>query len=435
MAPTQRDPSVPRLRPDRRVPAHFPFGWCLAASALLAPHYAPAQDALRHSLAGDEAAEQRYRDAELQNYTLKTGDFKVLAVPSLEFDWNDNVNLSHTSPQQDFILKPMAQFSGSYPVTARNFLSFSVGVGYDEYLEHQNYGGVRVHSGSELAYDIYIKDLWINVHERPKYFQDPAGYASVANTATYGGLDNTAGLTTTWDLQDVVLTLGYDHENFVASSSQWEYVNHASELVLARAGFRLKPSITVGPEATGGFTSYDEQVLNNNQNYSIGAYADWRPGNYITIKPRAGYTLYDFDQTSHVIKAVNQDTWYADLTMKHEITEAVTYSLSAGHELSLGLQANSIEDWYLRPKVDLSIIKDVKLNASVSYEHGTQGGGLYGTASETFDWFFGGLGASYQLTERLSTGLDYRFTIRGSNYASREYTQNLVGIHLKYQVP
>ena len=143
--------------------------------------------------------------------------------------------------------------------------------------------------------------------------------------------------------------------------------------------------------------------------------------------------VYLFRQTSFFIRAVDQDAWYAGLTLDHAITEAVSYSLSAGHELRLGIQADSIEDWYLRPAVNWHIIKDLNLATSFSYEHGTQGQGYQaGFSSETYDWFGLGFTMSHPIFKKLSGSLSYRLTLRSSDAASREYTQNLVGLQLQY---
>src|SRR5262249_37667332 len=149
--------------------------------------------------------------------------------------------------------------------------------------------------------------------EQFQYTRDSAGQPDIANTGFYGGLNNTVGLSGTWDLEDVILNLGYDHINFVASSGQFSYANSATEQVSSRAGLRVSPRLTVGAEGSIGFTAYDQQILNNNTGYNVGGYVDWRPGSYLQVKPRAGYTLYDFSQTSLVIPAENQSTWYADL--------------------------------------------------------------------------------------------------------------------------
>ena len=404
-----------------------------AALLLALPPAASAQQALRDSIAGEQAVAARKATMENQPYTYKAGDFRLLTSASLGAEYNDDVTLSNGAPEDDFILKPLLDLSASYPITSWNLLKLQLGVGYDCYLQHSDLDALRLNSGSELSFDVYVKDIWINLHDRFSYSQNSGTEAAVALSGRYGGLDNTPGLTTTWDLQDLVLTLGYDHENFLSSASEFEYLDRASELLLARAGFRVHPKLTTGLEATGSFTSYDQPVLNDSTSYSAGLFADWQPGPYFRVQPRAGYTFYLFDQTSRVIRAVDQDAWYADLTVTHAITETISYSISAGHELRLGIQADSIEDTYIRPAVHWAAMKRLNVTASFSYENGTQGNsGSAGGLHETYDWFSAGLGLSHHLTDKLMVSLDYRYTYRTSDAASRDYTQNLVTLRATY---
>ena len=127
-----------------------------------------------------------------------------------------------------------------------------------------------------------------------------------------------------------------------------------------------------------------------------------------------------------------QDAWYVGLTANQDITEAISYSISAGHELRLGVQADSVEDWYLRPTINWKFFKDITFNTSFGYEHGQQTLISQPPSSETYDWYWVGLGANYGLTKRLVLDLSYRLTERSSNAGSRGYAQNLVGLRLTY---
>lgn len=407
----------------------------MTALAILSVRTVPAQEALRNSLAGNAAAEARSRQTESLPYTVKMGDFRLLLTPSLGLDWNDNINISGGSSQEDFILRPLLRLNASYPITRHNLLRLNLGVGYDHYFNHDQYSGFRLQSGSEISFDTYVKDFWFNFHDRFEYTQDSAGHSAVANSGRYGGFDNTVGLTATWDLQDLVLTAGYDHNNFISSSSEFSYTDRSTEMFVSRAGFRIHPRLTVGIEGTAALTSYDEKLLNDNTSYSGGIYADWRPGNYFSIQPRVGYTYYDFDQTSPFIRAVDQDGWYADITLSHHITEAMTYSLTAGRELRLGIQADSMEDWYVRPNLNWRALDDLNLNVFLSYETGSQGSSRQiGALAEEYDWFGAGLGLSYPLMKKLTASLNYRLTIRSSDALSRDYTQNVVGLLFTYHL-
>jgi hypothetical protein len=418
---------------------------CLVAFVLLAALPAPAQEALRDSLAGDAAAEARKIQLESLPYTFKSGDFRLLVVPSLGLDWNDNVNIVRTNALQDFILSPLLQLNLSYPITQNNLLSLNVGVGYEKYLDHDQYSTWFLQSGTELSFDIYVKDFWFNLHDRVSYVQDTSQQPALAGTASYATLNNTAGLSVTWDLNKVTLSAGYDHENVISPTSQQNVTSPSqqsssqdgtTEMIYARAGLEVYPGVTTGIEGTGSFTTYDQMVLNDNSSYSAGVYADWRLGKAFRVQPRVGYTIFNFQHTSTNMQTSDLNSWYADLNITHQITDAIGYTLDAGHEVQTGIQSDAIEDYYVRPSIHWDIIKNVSLNTSLSYEHGNQGAGnVAGNLTETFDWLTTEVGVSYSIIKKLSVGLNYRLTLRSSNVPNNEYTQNFVGLTLTYQTP
>ena len=408
----------------------------LALLVWLGPLSALGQEALYNSISEEAAAQARIKQAESAPYTIKSGDFKLLAVPSFDVDWNDNVNISKTAPQQDFILKPLLQLDVSYPMTRDNLLSVNVGAGYNEYVNHNRYSTWFLQSGTDLSFDIYVKGFWINLHEQPQYVQDTSQQPELSGTATYATFNNTAGLSVNWNLNKGSLSAGYDHLNLISSTAAFDSQDHATEMAFLRGGLQVYPGITAGAEGTAAFTTYDQMVLNDNNNYSIGPYINWQPGPAIQLQVRGGYTITRFQHTSQTVQTSNLNSWYADLNITHHITDTISYSLDGGHEVQLGIQSDAVEDWYARPSIHWNIFKNLGFNTSFSYEHGQQGvGNVIGNLSETYDWFGAEVSASYLIMKRLSLGLSYRLTVRSSNIASDEYTQNVIGLVLTYQPP
>ncbi|MCW5556011.1 MAG: outer membrane beta-barrel protein [Verrucomicrobiae bacterium] len=395
----------------------------------------PAQEALRNSMAGHAAAEARRVRPESLPYTFKSGDLRMLVTPAVGLDWNDNIYTSKTGKEDDFILRPELRFNLNYPISRYNLLFLDAGFGYDHYFEHDELSTWRLGSGSGVSLDIYVKDFWINLHDRFQYAQDSAQEAAVANTARYGTFENTVGLSVTWDLQDVTLSAGYDHLNVISPQSEFKVQDRAAELLFARAGLQVHPRVLVGLEGTASFTKYQQSYLNDNTGYSLGAYADWRPGAHFRVQPRGGYSLYRFDQTSQFIKADDRSSsWYADLTVTHQPTDILSYSFSAGRERRPGVQSDLIEDTYVRWRGNWGLLKSVTLATSLSYEHGElDGNTVNGNFSETYDWFGGSVGLSYAFMKAASVSLNYRLTLRASDEATREYTQNLIQLQLTYR--
>jgi hypothetical protein len=447
--PRQGMPRVVSVRSVLKSRADAPpsrLRWGLLALLLAAPLAWGQQleQPLRHSMAGEAAAQARRLQQGDAPYTIKSGDLKVLASSSMGMEWNDNVNTSKTNAMAAWVLKPHGGLLASYPVTDRNLLTLNVGFGYDKYLEHERYSSWALDSDSQASFDFYIKDIWINVHDRFSYSQDSSQEASVANTGDFGTFNNTAGLSATWDLDDVTLNLGYDHQNTFSTASSFNQVDQQSEILSAQAAMHINPALLAGVEGTASYVRHDQQELNDYDSYSAGLFADWQPGTAFHIHPRAGYTFELFSQNStnmvpvngstQRLPADNQDSWYADLTLSHQPTDWVSYSLSAGHELRSGVQTDAIDDWYVRPSATWSIIRDWSLNTYFSYEHGEQSssGNLLGTSKENYDWLSGGASVNYAITKRLSSSLYYRVTTRYSNQTDNEYTQNIIGLMMTY---
>jgi hypothetical protein len=410
----------------------------MAATVLLTGGLVSAQEALHVWMANDAASEARRVWRESPDYTFKVNDFSLLVASILGAEWNDNVNLDRHGGQQDIVIRPALQLAANYPFSQRNGISLNATVGYDKYLRHDQYSYVHVGSGSELASDIYAGDFWINLHDRFQYFMDSGREGSVANLQPgqiYGGFQNLAGTTVTWDLNQLVLSLGYDHLNFISSSSAFDYLTQSAELLEARAGLRVHPRMTVGVEGTAQFTDYSQRILNDNVGASGGLYADWQPSSAFRLQARSGYAVYLFDQTSQAkppIPASDQNAWYVDVTASDKLSDTVSVALSTGHELRLGLQSDSVDDWYFRPNARWDLGRRVSLLGNGFYEHGRQDLVFESQGQETYDWYGAGVGLNYQPLERLTAGLNYRVTFRSSSISYREYTQNLVALLVTY---
>jgi hypothetical protein len=413
-------------------------GFCLAGLILfLISSSLIAQEAIRSSLDGTAAATAVQKQQQSSDYTYKNGDFSLFVIPSVSLQWNDNINLTKISPQSDFILTPMLGIQANYPIGKQNLLNVSVNVGYEKYFDHNQYSQFTVNggSGSGLSFDLVVKDVRFNIHDRFQYAQLGAQQAAVAGpgTGTYGTFVNTIGVTAFWDMSRLTLTLGYDHQNTLATSSQFNQVNQSSELFNVQAGYLVDSALTAGVQSTASLVNYQENQLNNNTVYSFGVYADWKPGDYFTIHSGFGYSLYDASQTSASIQSQTVNSWYANLTLTHQPVDYFSYALSGGHELTPGYQSGAIEDWYIRPSATWKLIENVGLTTSVFFEHGDDVGGQLASNSETrFDWYGGEVNLSYSPIKKVTTSLFYRLTFRTSNVYANEYTQNLVGVQLTY---
>ena len=77
--------------------------WSIALILLLAALSGSAQEALQNAQAGQSASTAQAKQLQSQDYTFKDGDFRVLVLPSMGLQWNDNINLSQTNVMDDYI--------------------------------------------------------------------------------------------------------------------------------------------------------------------------------------------------------------------------------------------------------------------------------------------------------------------------------------------
>ncbi len=426
---------------------------CLMVAALQATASASAQQAILNDLASQAATSTHPIDMATMPYTVKSGDFRLLLTPSLQAQWDNNIALTSSNKLQDYIVEPMLKIDAYYPLTQVNLLKLNVGVGYSDYLQHSDYSAWDISSGSMLSFDTYIADVLIDLHERLSLSQDAGAQAVNAAVGNYTSGNNDVGVRASWNPNKLNLSLGYDHRNDISIGSAIQSENGTSELFNGRAGWRFDPAATAGVEVTYSTTAYDQALLNNNSSYTIGTYAEWHPGNYFKVTPRVGYSIFQYQQTSasseiidltpsgnpitvltgKPIQTSDFNSWYADLTLLHDITRDLSYSLSVGHEVQSGIQSDAVGDSYLRLGTNWKLIKDWDLHGSFSYEHGQEGlGNITGNLTETYNWYTGTLQLDRVVTSKLRVGLKSRVTFRSSTNSTLGYTQALVGVQVSY---
>ncbi|MGI9115422.1 MAG: outer membrane beta-barrel protein [Chthoniobacterales bacterium] len=402
--------------------------WCLL---FLTPLSLRAQDAVRPSLAGEQSAESRRQDIEHIPYNLMTGPIKYRVSATFGVEYNDNINLSENSPQSDVIIHPQLNIDALWPVTQINTLRLDIGFGYAFYLDHsdQNTNGILLTPGSQIAFDIFIGDFRINIHDRFSLQQDPIDEIQVSNVADYGRFENTLGASLLWDLNKAVLTLGYDHYTYISTNSDFDYLDRNAEELTGSVAFAVTNTTSVGLESSFVATYYDQNVLNNSNAYTIGAFVETQLTNYMKIRVAAGYQMLDFDNTGSVFDSMDSSDYYANVLISHRLNAAITQTLAAGHESQLGVNSNYISLNYIRHTVTWNIIRDTLLSTELFYEDANDSGGFI---NEHLHRYGGALTVGYQLTPHVTVGLRYQYTQKDSNVPERDYTQNRVSLDATY---
>jgi hypothetical protein len=433
------------------------------ASLLSVAPVAHSQDAIRPSLAGEAAAEARRQSIDKIPYNLQMGPIKLRFSASLGFEYNDNINLAEdgsvfaltptgpilltTEAQSDFIIRPQVNINALWPITQLNTLRLDLGVGYAFYLDHSNYNtnGVLVSPGSQLAFDIFVGDFRINIHDRFSLEQDPVAEVALSNVADYGRFQNTAGVSVLWDLNQAVATFGYDHYTFISTTDQFDYLDRNAEILSASIGFTPTSTMTVGLEGSIIDTYYDQNVLNDSLTYSAGAFLETQLTSYLKLRVAGGYQMIDFDRGGLVNDPHDLNDYYANALLSHRVNSVLTQNISVGHETQLGVNSNYVKLNYVRHTTSWNILYHTLLSTELFYEDADDSGGsgplflpvpglpnINPFVAEHIHRYGGAVTLGYQLTPHVTLGLRYQYTQKDSDQPLRDYRQNRVAVDGTY---
>ncbi len=414
----------------RNVPVLQTALTLLFSLLLLAPT-GYAQEAVRPSLAGEAAAEARRQSVEQIPYNLLAGPIRFLFSVTTGIEYNDNINLAETNKQQDVIIRPQFNIDAIWPVTQLNTLKLDLGLGYAFYLDHPNANtnGVLIQPGSQLSFDIFIQDFRINLHDRFSLQQDPVAQLQLSNVVDYGRFENTAGVSVLWDLNKAVLTFGYDHYNYISTTSTFDYLNRNAEELSFSAYFAFTSTTGGGIESAAVFNTYDQNFLNDSVTYSVGPFVETQLTNYLKLRASGGYQLISFDGGGAVSDGSDSNDFYANILLSHRINASIFQTLSAGHESQLGVNSNYVALNYVRHTATWNIINRTLLTTELFYEDGDDSGGIF---SEHIQRYGGAIALGYQFTKHVTLGLRYQYTQKQSDQPNRDYKQNRVSLDGTY---
>jgi hypothetical protein len=390
------------------------------------------QESLRLSLASEAAAAARRAALENQIGNIQIGRASLFAGGGFGLELNDNVSYTDSPRQEDIILHPGASLAGSIPLSEANELYLSLDIGYSKYLRYSQYDRLLIAPGSQLAFDVYIKDFHFNLHDRVSVTESPVAQGTISGTGFYNEFANVAGLSVDWDLNNVVVSAGFDHENAISLSSEFAYLDRRAEAFFARATFQLSQSLTAGPEASVGVTDYSENILNDSFNYSLGLFADWQASEHVHIKPRVGYTFYTFSPVPKLPTPADSGNYFFGVEIKQQLNDSVELSVDAGRQLLLGINSNLIDLWYVRPKAGIKLFEKAGLVTFFTFEQGIDSGNPVFAPNEQYTLLGGGLSTSYQLMEKVLLRLEYDYTVKTSDIPTRSYHQNRILLQVQY---
>jgi hypothetical protein len=401
--------------------------------AIAAGCSAQAQEAVRASLAGAEAAEARRRAAaELGYYNLRLGPTSWRFAAALDIEANDNIELTSAHSQSDCIVRPGLSTSMTCPVTELNTLNFSLNAGYSAYAHHSELDRFYINPGSELALDLYVGDLWLNFHDRltitENAYQDP----TAVDVGSYSQLQNDAGLTTTWDLNRAVLKLGYDHVNYDFISGASGQPDASSEVFFSSAGYTFATAFTAGLELGGSLLDYSGSgaPFENATDFNGGAFVSAQITDYLHVRANGGYTVYSPSPAAGSPDPGDFTGVYGLFSLLHRVNRFLEYSLNGGRTVNFAYYGGTIDLYSAGVQATWRIFEQFRIATGFQYDHGSQ---MF-SGQETFNRYGPSLSVEHAFTDRLSGSLRYQYFWRESDKPGAEYSVNVLTLGLRYQL-
>lgn len=395
------------------------------------------------------------RSAPKEHYNFRVGPVFFRFGAGLRFEFNDNIDNASDDRESDLITTPQVYLNGHWPITKFNDLSLRVGFGYSAYLAHPELNSAsqtfELAPGTEIAFKIKIKNVYVNFYERPSVGQDSSSLLTLGSGLLYTSFTNSMGVGIFWDLNDLRIQGGYQRTDSIPLSSQSSsgsadtdvgFLRRGVDSLFASATFRVTDETSLGVEGGASRITYGGDVQNDGLSYHVGSFAQTRLTKNLSFRVGAGAQIMTFDSGGRNQDSSDAQSPYVNLAVDHRINRFLRHSLSLGYETALGTTTNSVQTTYLNEQLTIEVNQSLTLSANAFYEIGEESGGPFADSIQRFGF---GIFTGYSLSKKLRMDVFYQFVARngggGDNQNARiegvdatagDYYQNRVGVNFTY---
>ncbi len=390
------------------------------------------QEAIRSSLAGEEAARARRQSLLLAPHTLEFGEAKVLLTGAVSTEFNSNINLTETDPVRDVVFKPSLGLGVSWPVSSSTVLDSSLGIGYSKYATHPGLDRLRLQPGSGLNFDLFFKDVRVRLHDEISYTQDPVAQGAISGVAEYGMFSNESGVAIDWDINRLIINLSYNHSIFLSTRQVFNYLDRQSDSVSVRPALRLGTGSQVGIEAGVGWNDYRRTLLSDSMDRNAGVFSSMAIGEHSQLAVRGGVSSYAFEETGPALPARSSTSYYLNLRFDQQVNARLTHALEVGKTIQLGINSELISLWRVREQFTWRAFRASRIQAMLFFESGDESGRTVLDAPENFKRIGGELGWVFEISRHGDLRFDVQAVVKNSVVLLRDYTQFRTAIGYVY---
>ena len=308
--------------------------------ALFSASLVSAQETVPSSPSEETPMEPQTSPDSVPRYNIPWGSGGVNLSAGVRGVYVDNVYLTQTGALDDFILVPECDIAAFFPIGQSNTVVLDLGIAYYQYFKNTslNTGTPVINPSSELAFNLQVDDFRFRFSERFSYQESPVyetggEFFNVYNTGLFERYENRAGVLGTWDLHDLVVSAGYYNDVLLSNGSQYNYIDHISELFSADAMLAVSPRLKAGLETAGSLNTFDNDSTNNCWRARVGPALRLDLSQFIKARLGAGYERIQYDSSQASALGINpENTYYAYAGVDHELTRFFSQSLQVYHD-------------------------------------------------------------------------------------------------------
>lgn len=428
---------------------------CLAVLTLplVFLHEAAAQEIPRPSLI------RRLQKEPPTDYNIKVGQVLLTAFANVSGEFNDNVYLSSTRVESDYVISPEFGLNAAWQVTQLNVLQMKTAFAYAKYVDHPDLDSENLTvAPSTLSFAVFIGDVRVEVHDNFSLQSDTSQDGAPGGVARLPRFNNTAGVSVLWDMNDLMWSLGYDHYNFVtlgsAVSTSGEKtedltrLDHSTDQISTSVVTTIATGFTLGLEGTVSHSDYPNEPGSNYTSFSVGPLLEMQLTTYSAISFNAGFKAYSFESGPATVgldedgfltvipgeKPGLAEGYYASFTWSHRMNRFYADQFEFGHDDQADALSGRTVTNYARYSSNWTLNSSWSIRLSLFWEDvqvPDQSGPVGGGQTDYTHWG-GQISTGYQLTKHASLSLSYQYTQRDSD-DNQGYLLNRMAMTVGYK--
>lgn len=384
---------------------------------------------------------------ERDNYNMRLGPVFVDVIGTFGFEYDDNINTSENNEIDDFILQPGISLGVKWQLNETSELDVNLGMEYWYYLSESDLNDFDNQFGitpnSEISFRVSVGDLVFRIYDRFQYSFDssdsvtlnPDGTVDERDPETFSRFNNVLGVQTDWFIQDYVFSAQLSRMDVYSPDDDFDYVNMHEYKAALNVERALAANFLVGTGVSFATISFDEDVNNDGDVFTVGPYFEWQVTEVITMYAGLAYNQYDYDEGA----LTDDDAFFGDdskfndytwmLRLSQVVNESFNHNLEWYRAINVGDTSNSEQVDGIRYNAAHNLTSRIRLDGTIGYEESESSGGLI---DDDFDRWIAGVSTELILGPRLTAEVGYLYVDKDSDRDLQSYDQNKFRVFFMY---